>query len=174
MRAEAYDPATLTIIVSESFKRRCFRRPKFGKTLIVDLPSFLADELSDYLRFLKKEALKAGRGGVVDRLFSDPAEGGRWPYSQRKVQTLVRRVCQGAGLSVRNPHDLRHTYAVNCLCKWYVQGKDVNALLPVLSTAMGHVKVSCTQIYLHVPAQLRQEAAERFAHHVVTRIIPER
>ena len=58
--------------------------------------------------------------------------------------------------------------------KWYAQGKDVNALLPVLSTAMGHVKVSCTQIYLHVPAQLRQQAAERFGHHVGTRIIPER
>jgi len=94
------------------------------------------------------------------------------------IGNLFRDLLRECGIASAAPwprlHDLRHTYAVNCLCKWYEQGLDVNAMLPVLSTAMGHVKVSCTQVYLHVPAQLRQQAAERFAQHVETRIIPER
>jgi len=47
----------------------------------------------------------------VDYLFEDPDTGGKWPLSQRKAQRLVERVCKGAKLSRRNPHDLRHTYA---------------------------------------------------------------
>ncbi len=47
----------------------------------------------------------------MDLLFIDPDEKGPWPYSQRKIQGLVQRVCKAAGLQTRNPHDLRHTYA---------------------------------------------------------------
>jgi len=78
----------------------------------VDLPDYLVEELIDYVRYLKKEGLKAGRGGEVDQLFEDPQEqGGPFPLSQRKAQRMVQRVCKAAGLKVRNPHDLRHTYA---------------------------------------------------------------
>ena len=59
-------------------------------------------------------------------------------------------------------HDLRHTFACDCLRKWYDEGVDVNARLPILATAMGHVNVHDTQLYLHVTAQLLQVAASRF------------
>jgi len=98
--------------VCQSFKRRTFKKPKGGKTRVVDLPDYLVEELIDYVRYLKKEGLKAGRGGEVDQLFEDPQEqGGPFPLSQRKAQRMVQRVCKAAGLKVRNPHDLRHTYA---------------------------------------------------------------
>ena len=38
----------------------------------------------------------------------------------------------------------------------------MNVKLPVLSTAMGHVHINDTQLYLHVTAQLLQVAADRF------------
>jgi integrase len=59
-------------------------------------------------------------------------------------------------------HDLRHTFACDCLRKWYEEGVDVNAKLPILSTAMGHVNINDTQLYLHVTAQLLNLAAARF------------
>ena len=59
-------------------------------------------------------------------------------------------------------HDLRHSFACDCLRKWYEQGVDVNVKLPILSTAMGHVNINDTQLYLHVTAQLLQVAADRF------------
>ena len=43
-------------------------------------------------------------------LFVDLKEKGDWPYSQRKVQGIVKRVCTRSKLRVRNPHYLWHTY----------------------------------------------------------------
>ena len=31
------------------------------------------------------------------------------PYSQRKIQYLMKKVSKAAGLRIRNPHDLRHS-----------------------------------------------------------------
>lgn len=59
-------------------------------------------------------------------------------------------------------HDLRHTYATKCLLKWYQSGDDVNVKLPLLATAMGHVRISSTQIYLHITDQIRAHAHQRF------------
>ena len=47
-------------------------------------------------------------------------------------------------------HDLRHTFAVHCLERWYRQGDDLNARLPLLSVYLGHKKLSCTQHYLRL------------------------
>ena len=45
-------------------------------------------------------------------------------------------------------HDLRHTFAVHRLTEWYRKGADVQALLPALSTYLGHVDLHSTQCYL--------------------------
>ena len=111
MRAKHLDFGAMTYCVAESFKQKRFKKPKFGKTRFVDFPAFLMDELKGYVIDLKKQNLKKGRGSVADRLFIDPKERGHWPYSQRKVQGFVKKVCRAAGLSIHNPHDLRHTYA---------------------------------------------------------------
>jgi len=97
--------------VAESFKRKGFNKPKAGKIRFVDFPPSLVKELEACISQLKKQGLKQGKGGHVDLLFIDPKENGPWPYSQRKIQGLMRRVCKAAGLQSRNPHDLQHTYA---------------------------------------------------------------
>ncbi len=112
MRREYFDPERKTFTVCQSSKRHTFKKPKGGKTRVVDLPDYLVEELDEYIRHIKKERLKTGRGGEVDLLFEDPEEpSGPFPLSQRKAQRLVQRVCKAAGLRIRNPHDLRHTYA---------------------------------------------------------------
>jgi integrase len=71
-------------------------------------------------------------------------------------------------------HDLRHTYATKCLLKWYQSGEDVNPKLPFLATAMGHVKISSTQMYLHITDQIRSYAHQRFCHKFQQNILKKR
>lgn len=58
-------------------------------------------------------------------------------------------------------YDLRHTFAVTTLARWYEQGRDVAHLLPSLSTYLGHVSPAATYWYLHACPQLMTAAAGR-------------
>jgi len=128
--------------VSESYKRYRFSLPKKGRKRFVDIPDFLAGELGRYVAHLKKESLKRGQGGEADLLFVDPKESGEWPFSQRKVQGLVKRVCTGAKLRVRNPHDLRHSYATMLLMAHqspaYVQKQLGHSSISITVDIYGH------------------------------------
>jgi integrase len=66
------------------------------------------------------------------------------------------------GQKAPRPHDLRHTFAVHRLLRWYREGADVQSKLPVLSTFMGHIDPTSTQVYLTITAALLQEANARF------------
>ena len=111
MRAEHLDFSKQTYEVKESYKEHVFGLPKFGVFRFVDLPNFLMDDLKNYCLYLKKESLKDGKGGQIDLLFLDRAEDDGFPYSQRKIQSLTKKVSKAAGLRARSPHQLRHTYA---------------------------------------------------------------
>jgi integrase len=115
MRFDNLDFHKMAYHVVESYKLHRFRKPKFGKTRLVDFPEFLIEEMQRYILHLKEQGLKAGTGGEVDLLFLDPIEYSRWPYSQRRIQEIMKKVCRKAGLRIRNPHDLRHTYATTLL-----------------------------------------------------------
>jgi len=149
MRMKNLDVEKMTCLVAESYRVKRFKKPKFGKTRFVDLPDFLVTELKNYMSFLKKERLKKGTGGQLDLLFIDPLEYGQWPYSQRKILYLVRRVCKEAGLRVRNPHDLRHTYASIMLMAHQSPG--------YVQKQLGHSSIAITMdIYCHwIPGEGR-------------------
>ncbi len=59
-------------------------------------------------------------------------------------------------------HSLRHTFAVRRLVTWYREGQDVQAMLPLLATYMGHVHYSETAYYLTATAELLGLASERY------------
>ena len=59
-------------------------------------------------------------------------------------------------------YDLRHTFACRRLQAWYQEGRDVNSLLPLLTTYLGHTKVSDTYWYLTGTEALLSVAAGRF------------
>ena len=50
-------------------------------------------------------------------------------------------------------HDLRHTVAVNNLRSWFARGENVDALLPVLQTYLGHSSIGDTAYYLRLTAE---------------------
>jgi integrase len=67
------------------------------------------------------------------------------------------------GRKVPRLHDLRHSFAVHNLTNWYRQGADVQRLLPVLSTYLGHADLEGTKVYLSMTPELLEQASLRFA-----------
>jgi len=59
-------------------------------------------------------------------------------------------------------HDLRHTFACRRLLAWYQDGSEIHTKMPVLSTYLGHVKVTDTYWYLTAVPELMAIASARF------------
>ena len=60
------------------------------------------------------------------------------------------------------PYDLRHTFAVHRLTRWYRQGVDLHGRLPWLSAYLGHVNLLGTETYLNATPELLALAGDRF------------
>lgn len=78
----------------------------------------------------------------------------------RLVSTLELTVPDG--VSPPRLHDLRHSFAVGCVLRWYRQGLDPASRLHQLSTFMGHVDPVSTAVYLTITPALLEEAGRRF------------
>ncbi len=140
------------------------RGTKFYKSRLVPLGPDVQAQLRTHLAM----------PGRVDR--SDQ------PLFQSRLRKVIRRevveirfrlLCNLAGVhreesSPYQPrvHDLRHTFAVHRLTEWYRKGADVQALLPALSTYLGHVELHSTQRYLTMTPELLDEANRRFERYV--------
>lgn len=87
----------------------------------------------------------------------------RLPYAN--VQYAFEQVRDAAGLTTdgRAPrlHDLRHTFAVTTLLGWYRDDADVAALMPALSTYLGHASPADTYWYLTAVPELLAHAASK-------------
>jgi integrase/recombinase XerD len=150
-----YDSAERTLLV---------RASKFHKSRLVALSDDAAREMEKYLQ-PRRRLPHASSSPLLVNLF-----GGLRAYSGASFGRSLRRLFLRA--DIRNAqdraprvHDLRHTYAVHALLRWYRAGLDVQAKLPVLATAMGHVSIASTAYYLPFLEPITQAAGERFAHH---------
>ena len=76
------------------------------------------------------------------------------------VRTL--RLTIPDGVSPPRLHDLRHSFAVGCLLRWYRDGSDPASMLNQLSTFMGHVDPTSTAVYLTITPGLLSQANYRF------------
>lgn len=83
----------------------------------------------------------------------------------KNVHFAFLRLLRASGLDARHCrpriHDLRHTFAVNTLLRWYREGVAVDARLPSLSTYLGHVSPASTYWYLIATPELLQRASQR-------------
>ena len=59
-------------------------------------------------------------------------------------------------------HDLRHTFAVRALLRWYDAGVNVDEKIAALATYLGHVNPSCTYWYLSAVPELMAVTGRRF------------
>ena len=89
------------------------------------------------------------------------------PISVTHAQVTFRKLSRQVGLwgpeDRRGPrlHDFRHSLAARTLENWYRQGQDPDRMLPILSTYLGHVRVSDTYWYLENSPELMKEAVKR-------------
>jgi integrase len=80
------------------------------------------------------------------------------------LQGAFGAACELAGLNngrPLRPHDLRHRFAVTRLAAWYRENADVQAMLPLLATYLGHAHYSDTAYYVTGTADLLGTAADR-------------
>jgi integrase len=85
-----------------------------------------------------------------------------YPDFWATFRELLTRTGIGAGSPARpRIHDLRHSFAVHTLVRWYQAGEDVAALLPRLSTYLGHLTPAYTYWYLSAAPELLTLAADR-------------
>ena len=100
-----------------------------------------------------------------DAIFFPAPSGG--PFSLRTVYTMFRQLLLQCGIAHagrgKGPriHDYRHLFAVHTLRRWYRDGEDLDAKLPLLATYLGHQHLSGTQRYLHLTAELFPEITAR-------------
>jgi integrase len=88
-------------------------------------------------------------------------------YTATTLNAIWQHLCLSVGVvdaRGRPPrlHDLRHSFAVNALERWYAQGENAQARLPHLAAYMGHVSPVSTYYYLQLTPQLRDAASRRF------------
>src|SRR5205823_4809806 len=87
------------------------------------------------------------------------------PPSYTRVTEVFRKLCSDLGWT-REPwprlHDLRHTFAVNCVIRWHQKNQEVGQKILALSTYLGHRQVSDTYWYLTAVPQLLNLSSQRF------------
>ena len=104
------------------------------------------------------------------------------PMTISNVEKNHRRFLWQAGIShcgrskpgergAPNVHSFRHTFAVHCLRRWVLEGKNTQAYLPVLQAYMGHSSYSDTAYYLHLTTDVFPDITTRL-NNVFGDIIP--
>jgi integrase/recombinase XerD len=137
------------------------RDGKSRRDRLVPVGSVMAKRLKEYASAFGQRA--------PDSPFFPAPDGGI--YADSSIYTVFRsllRVCRiphgGRGRGPRM-HDLRHTFAVHCLERWYREGADLASKLPYLSAYMGHRGLAGTQQYLRLTPEIFPDVAllmERF------------
>ncbi len=148
-----YNPIECTLLVRSS---------KFHKSRLVALSADATREMELYLRARRRLPCDPGSPLLVNHhnglhAYSGAGIGGSLHslFGRADIRTVQGRIPR--------VHDLRHTHAVHNLLRWYRAGEDVQAKLPVLATAMGHVSIASTAYYLRFLEPVAQAASDRFA-----------
>lgn len=142
------------------------RATKFYKSRLVPIGPQLAMVLANYMPLPRRGGLAQDETSflVANR------DGTRLASSTVQAAfDALRRIAgihgKAGGRQIPRLHDLRHSFAVHSLTAWYRQGADVQRLLPVLSTYLGHSDLEGTKVYLSMTPELLQQACLRFARY---------
>jgi integrase len=137
------------------------RGGKFGKTRLVPHGPRIGELIAEQLARRRAE----GTGRDDAPLFS--FDGRRCMHPGTASQVFHHLVTAldltvPEGVSPPRLHDLRHSFAVGCLLRWYRDGLDPSTRLHHLATFLGHVDPASTAVYLTVTPGLLGEANQRF------------
>lgn len=139
------------------------RDSKFHKSRSVPLSPSATRALRAYLRLRQTPSLQPTPASPLLCNRTRGLRGYTGTGLTGGLQALIA-AAEVRGCDGRRPrvHDFRHSFAVQCLLRWYRQGADVQANLPKLSMYMGHVSIESTAYYLRWVPELAQAASHRF------------
>jgi integrase len=140
------------------------RLTKFGKSRLIPLHSSTVRNLVQYAHV--RDQLH-GRPSSTRFFLSNQGRPltecmVRWTFIKLLRQIGLRTAGQSSGPRV---HDLRHRFAVTTLLRSYRSGLDVEQLLPILSTFLGHSHVTDTYWYLSAVPELLALTKNRLEKH---------
>lgn len=148
--------------VDVSRKLLVIRDTKFGKDRLVPFGPRMGEMLERYLVLRRKSV----RHLATSEPLVSGLGGGR--LQRQQIGKIFRGLLPDLGLTVplgASPprlHDLRHSFAVRTLLRWYRSGIDPAHRLLHLSTFLGHVQPESTAVYLTITSDLLAEAGHRF------------
>lgn len=131
---------------------------KFGKSRVLPLRPSTVAALETYLNDPRRPIGTAATAPLF-------VSSRRTRLTRTMAEKTFKALGKATGIDNPSPrlHDLRHSFTVLCVVNWYRAGRDVNALLPALSTYLGHVSIDNTRTYLQANALLLDEASQRFS-----------
>jgi site-specific recombinase XerD len=143
------------------------RGAKFHKERLVPFGPRLGEHLKRYLD-LRRQTGAPVRGD--DPLFLGWRRIGhqREALDGATIRKAFHEVLHSVGITTpagygdARLHDLRHTFAVHRLLRWYKEGVEVQNRLVLLATFMGHSTIFSSQVYLTITGSLLNEANQRF------------
>jgi len=152
-------------------KRRMLivRQTKFAKSRQLPLHPSTVDALARYRRQRMRHVPT-----TADTPFFIGTRGRRLgqPLGDRQIHRVFNAlrerldwVNRGAHAAPRL-HDLRHTFAVRRLMRWYREGTDIDQMMLALSTYLGHTKITHTYWYLSAVPELMALAGGKFERFV--------
>lgn len=150
-----YDPINHVLTISNT---------KFKSTRYLPLSSDAIDEMQVYLSIRRKNNLDMGANAP---LIGHLQQGGR-AYTSISLINVFHKLCDECGIRkddghLPRIHDVRHCFAVNALLRWYKQGDNPQAKLPLLATYMGHSSIASTAYYLSFIDEISGESCKRFS-----------
>lgn len=134
---------------------------KFGKRRLIPFGPRMEQRLLEYLKVRTPGVQIHPDSPVFTFIQQKPL------HSASISQTFHRLVPQleldvPPGVSHPHLHDLRHSFAVATLLRWYREGINPAKRLIYLSTFLGHVSPESTAVYLTITSDLFHEASSRF------------
>ena len=133
-------------------------RGKFGKSRALPLHPSTVQALACYI----DHPMRPIQASAASPIFASTR---RRRLSQAAAQAGIDTAARAAEISPPRPrpHDLRHTFAISRLAACYAEGRDPQAMLPILSTYLGHGSVEATRQYLVANGSILEQAAQRFS-----------
>ena len=124
---------------------------KNGEERLIYLPQSLNAEILKYhLKFHynkeQEEYFFQIRNGKISNNTID-----KWFYNILKLSKIKRSE------NLPRVHDLRHTFIVHCIEKWINEKKDLNVMLPVLQTYVGHLSLKSLEYYFQITENMINE-----------------
>jgi integrase/recombinase XerD len=141
------------------------RNAKYGKHRLVPLHPSAVQVLARYADLRRQ----AHPFPASPALFVSTA-GTRLLHSN--IGLTFAGLAERAGLTRRSAscrprvHDLRHSFAVATVLDWHRDGADIPALMPRLSTYLGHTDPQHTFWYLSAAPELMALAGQRLQAHL--------